>query len=93
MRALLNLGHTFGHALEAMRGYSGGLLHGEAVAVGMALAFDFSVALKLCPPADAERLKAHRRRIGSPMSPTATASTPTRWSRTCSRTRKSRRAR
>ncbi|MCB2113609.1 MAG: 3-dehydroquinate synthase [Parvularculaceae bacterium] len=66
VRALLNLGHTFGHALEAMRGYSGGLLHGEAVAVGMALAFDFSVALKLCPPADAERLKAHLKATGLP---------------------------
>ena len=41
-RALLNLGHTFGHALEAGAGFSGRLLHGEAVALGMALAFDFS---------------------------------------------------
>ena len=45
-RALLNLGHTFGHALEAAAGFSGRLLHGEAVALGMALAFDFSARRK-----------------------------------------------
>lgn len=65
-RALLNLGHTFGHALEAAHGYSDRLLHGEAVAAGMALAFDLSVAMKLCPPADAERLKAHLSASGLP---------------------------
>jgi len=65
-RALLNLGHTFGHALEAAHGYSDKILHGEAVAVGMALAFDFSVSLKICPPADAERLKAHLKATGLP---------------------------
>jgi 3-dehydroquinate synthase len=65
-RAILNLGHTFGHALEAAHGYSDKLLHGEAVAAGMALAFDFSVAMKLCPPADAERLKAHLSASGLP---------------------------
>ena len=53
-RALLNLGHTFGHALESEAG--GALLHGEAVAAGMALAFDYSVRSKLCPAADAERV-------------------------------------
>jgi 3-dehydroquinate synthase len=53
-RALLNLGHTFGHALEAEVGFDGAaLLHGEAVAVGCALAFRFSVWLGLCPPEDA----------------------------------------
>ncbi|MGD9800623.1 MAG: 3-dehydroquinate synthase [Parvularculaceae bacterium] len=66
VRALLNLGHTFGHALEAAQGYSGGLLHGEAVSVGMMLAFDFSVAMKGCPPADAERLRAHLKATGLP---------------------------
>lgn len=58
-RALLNLGHTFGHALEAELGYGGTLLHGEAVAIGMQLAFDLSVRLGLCPAADAERLRRH----------------------------------
>ena len=48
-RALLNLGHTFGHALEAETGYSDRLLHGEAVALGCVLAFDFSAELGLCP--------------------------------------------
>ena len=54
-RALLNLGHTFGHALEAEVGYGEALLHGEAVALGSAQAFRFSAELGLCPPADAER--------------------------------------
>ena len=48
-RALLNLGHTFGHALEAEAGFDGSLIHGEAVAAGIALAFRFSVARGLCP--------------------------------------------
>ena len=65
-RALLNLGHTFGHALEAADGYSSRLLHGEAVSVGMALAFDYSVAARICPAADAERLKAHLAAVGLP---------------------------
>ncbi|WP_375392664.1 3-dehydroquinate synthase [uncultured Sphingomonas sp.] len=65
-RALLNLGHTFGHALEAEAGFDGSLLHGEAVAAGCALAYDFSVAQGLCPPPDAERVKAHLRRVGLP---------------------------
>ncbi|MFN3958593.1 MAG: 3-dehydroquinate synthase [Parvularculaceae bacterium] len=65
-RALLNLGHTFGHALEAAFGYSGGLLHGEAVAAGMGLAFDFSASEGLCPQDAAARLKAHLRAIGLP---------------------------
>ena len=54
-RALLNLGHTFGHALEAATGFSDRLLHGEGVAIGMALAFRLSVQLGLCPGQDAER--------------------------------------
>ena len=54
-RALLNLGHTFGHALEAETGYGGALLHGEAVAAGMALAFRFSASIGLCPTQDAHR--------------------------------------
>ena len=65
-RALLNLGHTFGHALEAAFGYSDRLLHGEAVAAGMALAFDFSVSKGLCGEDEARRLKAHLRASGLP---------------------------
>jgi 3-dehydroquinate synthase len=65
-RALLNLGHTFGHALEAGCGFSGRLLHGEAVALGMALAFDFSDRRKLIGAADAERARAHLAAVGLP---------------------------
>ncbi|HEY0182216.1 MAG TPA: 3-dehydroquinate synthase [Rhodopila sp.] len=65
-RALLNLGHTFGHALEAEYGYDGGLLHGEGVAIGLGLAFKLSVRLGLCPPADAERVIAHVAAVGLP---------------------------
>ncbi|MEM6627387.1 MAG: 3-dehydroquinate synthase [Pseudomonadota bacterium] len=54
-RALLNLGHTFGHALERANRYGAGLLHGEAVACGMAMAFRYSVQLGLCPSEDADR--------------------------------------
>jgi 3-dehydroquinate synthase len=54
-RALLNLGHTFAHALEAETGFAEALKHGEAVGVGMALAFRFSAALGYCPGQDAER--------------------------------------
>lgn len=67
-RALLNLGHTFGHALEAASGFSDALLHGEAVAAGMALAFRFSASLELCSAEDAERVQAHLRAIGLPTS-------------------------
>jgi 3-dehydroquinate synthase len=58
-RALLNLGHTFGHALEAEAGYSDRLLHGEAVALGCVLAFDFSFQRGLCPAGDAARVRKH----------------------------------
>jgi shikimate kinase / 3-dehydroquinate synthase len=64
-RALLNLGHTFGHALEAEVGY-GRILHGEAVAAGIGLAFRLSVRLGLCPGGDAERAIAHLAAIGLP---------------------------
>jgi 3-dehydroquinate synthase len=66
-RALLNLGHTFGHAIEAETGIGGKLLHGEAVALGMALAFRFSAAQGLCSGADAERVEAHLRETGLPV--------------------------
>jgi 3-dehydroquinate synthase len=66
VRALLNLGHSFGHALEAATGYSDRLLHGEAVAAGMALAFGFSAEVGLCSPADATRVAAHLAASGLP---------------------------
>ena len=65
-RALLNLGHTFGHALEAEAGFSDKLLHGEGVAAGMALAFAYSARRGLCPGQDAERVGAHLRTVGLP---------------------------
>jgi 3-dehydroquinate synthase len=65
-RALLNLGHTFGHAFEAAAGFSDRLLHGEAVALGMSLAFDFSARLGLLPSADAERVKRHLGKVELP---------------------------
>ena len=63
-RALLNLGHTFAHALEAATGYSDRLLHGEAVAIGCALAFDLSARLGLCSQEDPSRLRAHLAAMG-----------------------------
>jgi 3-dehydroquinate synthase len=66
-RALLNLGHTFGHALEAFAGYSDRLLHGEAIAIGMRLAFAFSVERGLCPPGDAARVARHFEAVGLPV--------------------------
>ena len=63
-RALLNLGHTFGHALEAATGYSDRLLHGEAVAIGCALAFEVSARLGLCREDDFERVQAHIKAMG-----------------------------
>lgn len=67
-RALLNLGHTFGHALEAETGYSSQLVHGEAVAVGMALAFHYSVRRGHCNEADAQRVENHLKNAGLPHS-------------------------
>ncbi len=64
-RALLNLGHTFGHALEAATGYSQRLLHGEAVAIGCGLAFDLSARLGLCGTEAPDRVRAHFRRMGA----------------------------
>jgi len=65
-RALLNFGHTFGHALEAMAGYDGTLLHGEGVAAGMVLAARLSARVGLCTGQDAERLAAHLAAVGLP---------------------------
>jgi 3-dehydroquinate synthase len=65
-RALLNLGHTFGHALEAEYGYTGGLLHGEGVAVGLGLAFRLSARLGHCAAAEADRVASHITDMGIP---------------------------
>jgi len=66
-RQLLNLGHTFGHALEAACGFSDRLLHGEAIAIGMALAFEFSAARQgLLPKAEAARVVEHLAAVGLP---------------------------
>jgi 3-dehydroquinate synthase len=65
-RALLNLGHTFGHAFEAAVGFSGRLLHGEAIALGMALAFEFSARRALLPRTEAERVIRHLAAVGLP---------------------------
>ncbi|MDX6750028.1 3-dehydroquinate synthase [Geminicoccaceae bacterium 1502E] len=66
-RALLNFGHTFGHAYEAIAGYGTQLLHGEAVSIGMASAFALSQRLGLCPAEDAARALEHLRRAGLPV--------------------------
>jgi len=65
-RALLNLGHTFGHALEAETGYGQDLTHGEAVAIGICMAFDLSARLGLCPERDAARVRAHLQSVELP---------------------------
>jgi 3-dehydroquinate synthetase len=68
-RALLNLGHTFGHALEAACGFSDRLLHGEAVAAGIALAFGFSAQLGLIAAPEADRAIRHLADVGLPTRP------------------------
>src|SRR4029077_18628841 len=65
-RALLNFGHTFGHALEAETGFGDRLLHGEAVALGMVLAFDFAVRLGLAAGQDSHRVRHHLADMGLP---------------------------
>jgi 3-dehydroquinate synthase len=65
-RALLNLGHTFGHALEAAAGFTGRLLHGEAISLGMVLAFEFSARRGLLPAAEAGRVTRHLAAVGLP---------------------------
>jgi 3-dehydroquinate synthase len=66
-RALLNLGHTFGHALEAAAGFSDRLLHGEAISLGMALAFGFTAKRGLLPAPEAERVARHLAAVGLPI--------------------------
>ncbi|WP_421790596.1 3-dehydroquinate synthase [Hyphobacterium sp.] len=73
-RALLNLGHTFGHALEAEAG--GALLHGEAVAAGCVLAFDYSARLGLCPRAEADRVRNYFNLVGLETKLSALPGTP-----------------
>src|ERR1019366_2065921 len=63
-RALLNLGHTFGHALEAEYGYDGGLLHGEGVAIGLGPAFRLPEKLGFCTAGDVERVVSHVAAVG-----------------------------
>ena len=65
-RALLNLGHTFGHALESATGYSDRLLHGEGVAIGCALAFELSARMGLCSQEIPSRVAAHFAAMGLP---------------------------
>lgn len=65
-RALLNLGHTFGHALEAATGFSDRLFHGEGVAIGMVLAAELSASLGMMPQADAARIERHLAAAGLP---------------------------
>jgi len=68
-RALLNLGHTFAHALETATGYGDRLLHGEAVAIGMAIAFDVSAQMGWSTGQDAQRVRAHLESVGLPTDP------------------------
>jgi 3-dehydroquinate synthase len=65
-RALLNLGHTFGHAFEAHFGYADRFLHGEGVALGGTLAFEYSARLGVCPADDASRVRMHFSKSGLP---------------------------
>ncbi|KXF79274.1 3-dehydroquinate synthase [Paramesorhizobium deserti] len=68
-RALLNLGHTFGHALETATGYdSSRLVHGEGVSIGMVLAHQFSAHMNLASPDDTTRVEAHLKAVGLPVS-------------------------
>ena len=67
-RALLNLGHTFGHSLEAQAGYGGKLLHGEAVAIGMDMAFELSSRMGLCSGQDRQRAHNHLKSVGLDLS-------------------------
>lgn len=75
VRALLNLGHTFAHALEVAAGFDGDLLHGEAVAIGMNLAFQYSVRKNICSADDAMRVRDHLKSTGL-LWDVATAITP-----------------
>ncbi len=68
-RALLNLGHTFGHALETATGFGSKLIHGEAVAIGMVMAFRLALTLGFCTRHDYEAVRAHLAAVGLPVAP------------------------
>ena len=70
-RALLNLGHTFGHAIEAGLGYDDRIVHGEAVAIGMVMAFDLSHRMGLCSADDVAHVRSHLDGVGLPTAPPA----------------------
>ena len=92
-RALLNLGHTFGHAFEAEAGYGDALLHGEAVALGMVLAFEMSVRLGFCPAADLERVRRHIAAAGLPTAPPGNDASAARRDMLIARMRRDKKAR
>ena len=69
LRALLNFGHTFGHALERAAGYDDRIRHGEAVAIGMVMAAELSEAMGLCPTGTAEDVISHFQKLGIPVRP------------------------
>lgn len=91
-RALLNLGHTFGHAFEAEAGFGDALLHGEAVSLGMALAFRMSVRLGLCPEEDLARMKAHLAGADLPVAPPGANASPARRDALIERMRRDKKA-
>ena len=73
---MLNLGHTFGHTLEAETGFSDTLLHGESVGLGICMAFDLSAHLGLCSNEDAARVRDHYAAVGLPTRPSDIKNTP-----------------
>ncbi len=91
-RALLNLGHTFGHAFEAEAGFGEALLHGEAVSLGMVLAFRMSHRLGLCPQADLDRVTAHLAGAGLPVHPPGANAVPGRREALVERMRRDKKA-
>ena len=91
-RALLNLGHTFGHAFEAEAGFGDALLHGEAVSLGMALAFRMSVSLGLCRPEDLARMRAHLASADLPVDPPGANASQTRREALIERMRRDKKA-
>lgn len=75
-RALLNLGHTFGHAFELAEGYTGALAHGEAVAVGLVLAAEMSARMRLCDGSIPVRVREHLQQVGLPIRASELAGAP-----------------
>ncbi|MCY4479238.1 MAG: 3-dehydroquinate synthase [Rhodospirillales bacterium] len=91
-RALLNLGHTFGHAFEAEAGFCDALLHGEAVSLGMVMAFRMSVRLGLCPEEDLDRMRAHLAGADLPVDPPGANASPGRRDALIERMRRDKKA-